>query len=367
MILATSNQRSLRVKSLRWAVILVVLTLLIGACKPSEVKDPNADVTLTGLVTGSDGSPVGGAEVTLSYHRSAFGFLETPEYRRTTTDPQGRYIYRLKGRDLNYEGGKVARHFRLESSLPDRTGPPAVEASFEVNRTRFPLDLRVWDARAEVSAAGVTWQKAGSEYGSGTGYGVSFETQRPGSVGHQGIWSEEREALPGSIDPRILEETRGVLRLQAKRKIKAPGGEVSMTYRSGPFEYQGPSGAPPSRGKGCFVEEGRRRRDLVPCPATDGVLSGADPSLKTEFRSPDPKGEKKVVVDMGAPTPVALVVARSCNCPVETSEDGRNWVSLGRAAQRTLEVSPPVNARFVRIEILPGQSATEISIWPPSE
>lgn len=358
---------AMRAKFVRWAVLFPALTLLLGACKPSEVKDPNADVMLTGVVTGPDGSPVGGAEVILSYHESVLGFLETPEYLRTTTDPQGRYIYRLKGRDLNYEGGKAARHFRLGSSLPDRSGLPQVEAFFKVNTTRFPLDLRVWDAGAEVSAAGVTWQATSKEHGSGTGYGVSFETERPGGVGSQGIWSKERGASSGSIDPRILEDTRGVLRLQAERKLKAPGDEVSMTYRSGPFEYQGPSGAPPSRGKGCFVEEGRQRRDLVPCPATDGVLSGADPSLKTEFRSPDPRGEKKVVVDMGAPTPVGLVVARNCDCPVETSEDGRNWVSLGMADQRTVEVRPPVSARFVRIEILPGESATEVSIWPPSE
>lgn len=363
MILAISNQRSLRSKSLRRVVLFMALTALLGACTPSEVEDPDAGVTLSGLLTGADGKPVGGAEITLSYHESVWSFLEDPEYRRATTDPQGRYIYRLKGRDLNYEGGEPARHFRLETSLSGQTGPPEVEASFEVNRTRFPLDLRVWDARAERSATGVYWQTAGSEYGSGTGYGVRFESLD----GNQGIWSKERGAHPGSIDPRILEDTRGVIRLQAERKIKAPGDEVSMTYRSGPFEYQGPSGAPPSRGKGCFVEESRRRRELVPCPATDGVLSRADPSLKTETRSPDPKGENKVVVDLGAPMPIGLVVARNCNCPMESSEDGRTWTSLGTANQYMVYVIPPVSVRFVRVEILPGQSATEISIWPPSE
>jgi hypothetical protein len=362
MILPRTGRRAMR-PSPRAVALIAALTLLLGACKPSEVKDPNADVTLTGLVVGPDGSPVGGAEVILSYRESTFGFLEPDEYQRTTTDPGGRYLYPLKGRDLNYETGKAARRFRLQSSLPDRKGLPEVEAFFEVNRTRFPLDLRIWDARAEVSAAGVDWQRAGREYGMGGGYGISFESED----GDEGFWTQERGAQPGSIDPRILEDTRGLVRLKAERIIKAEKDEIRMTYRSGPFVYQAPFGAPPSRGKACFVEDGGQRRDLVPCPATDGALYGADPSLKTEFRSPDPRGKKKVVIDMGAATPVGLIVARSCECPVDISEDGRTWSSLGLAKERTTLVSPAVSARFVRIEILPGQSATEISIWPPSE
>jgi len=77
--------------------------ILLAACRPSQVTDPDADITVSGVLYDSGGHPVPGTEVRLSFREYIFTLPPSPDITLTsTTDPAGRYSFALKGRDLNY-------------------------------------------------------------------------------------------------------------------------------------------------------------------------------------------------------------------------------------------------------------------------
>ena len=77
-----------------------------------------------------------------------------------------------------------------------------------------------------------------------------------------------------------------------------------------------------------------------------------------------------VVVDLGAPRPVSLVVARGFagQVLVELSDDGRSWRTVATSSGSAVALSVPgrPSARFVRLRSPVGLDeslATEVSVW----
>lgn len=152
-------------------------------------------------------------------------------------------------------------------------------------------------------------------------------------------------------------------------KVKdALGREIDLIVRSARLPYEGPSGAPPSRGARC---ESPGAGAQAPCSLTDGNFSKRfDPAACT----PPSPCSKYVLVDLGKSIPVNLVVLRGCDgtCTVEVSRDNKTWRKAGTTPQGGPNVAVPVQGtpatRFVRVTSSTTIAAlTEISVWDPAK
>lgn len=353
---------------------LIICLLLLAACSPSEITDPNADVTVSGTLLGNGDQPISGVEVRLSYRESVLSFLSSPSVLSTTTDPSGRYSFRLKGRDLNFPGQGGARTFTLTAQTPTALEPgttgPRTTTSFRINREQLPIDLRIWDAQPALGDDAVTWNPLRQDHGEGTAYSLVFDGERSAqaasthSTAFQ-VWSAETDAPSLPFDPRVLADTEGIIYLSAKRKGEAPGTTVTREYRAQTLFYTSQAGAPLSRGKPCHLEvDGERLDAPTACRATDGIATTSMAIPRAPQGEPDTR-ETRLVVDLGAPSRIDLVVVRDCECPVEISSDGSAWSPAGAIESGTLALDPPKVARFVRVNLDSG-SIGEIAIWPPT-
>lgn len=371
--------------SLRFVALLVTLLFVAAACKPSEVKDPDADVVVSGRLL-SDNSPVGNHLVRLRWEHAAFSFSNSTESIESNTDEDGRFTFELKGEQLNYPGRRGgARTFTLEARSADTTqgdtpSGPYTSAKFTINVVDLPMDLILWEANARQTRTGLAWQAPTQTLeGNQTEYEVRIDASQPESqndpqFAHYGVWHLKTTSSSPSIDPRIFEDTSGSFWIDANGETEVPGSNVRLELRSARFPYAGHAGAPPSRGATCYLDLGRHRFDFDPgpCPLTDGNFGTTYRTL-TSFANPEPTDPQTpdstptwAVIDLGAPTDVGLLVVRGCKCPVASSLDGRDWRSLASAEAYTTatEFDHPTRARYLRIR-LDSAGITEVSVWPP--
>lgn len=341
--------------------------ILLAACRPSQVTDPDADITVSGVLYDSGGHPVPGTEVRLSFREYIFTLPPSPDITLTsTTDPAGRYSFALKGRDLNYSNRGGARIFRLraETTEPAPGGGRGsrTTTSFRINREQLPIDLRLWDDRLSLDSAGLTWSPLGPEYGGGSGYSLVVDGRRSAAGSDHRVWSAETDSASLG-DLRVLEDTEGKVFLSATRQVPAPGTRLSIEYEAAVLPYRSPAGAPLSRGKPCWLDQGgKRKQPPTGCPVTDGNHQTGMQAEQAPESSPD-AGPAWIVIDLEELLQIDLVVVRHCECPVEVSADGSAWSPAGTIEQGALVLDPPPATRFVRVG--PGSgSIEEISIWP---
>lgn len=369
--------------NLRFLALLVTLLFVAAACKPSAVKDPDADVVVSGRLL-SNKSPVGNHLVRLTWKHAGFTFKNSTESVESNTDEDGRFTFELKGEQLNYPGrGGGARTFTLEARPADIShglAGPYASASFKINVVDLPIDLTLWEANARQTQTGLAWQALPQAVqGNQTGYELRVdafqpETRTDPESAHYGIWHVKTTSTSPSVDARIFEDTSGSFWIEATGETEAPGSKVRLESRSGRFPYAGPAGAPPSRGATCHLDLGRYRFDFdpAPCPLTDGSFDTTYGTL-TSFANPEPTDPETpsgtptwAVIDLGAPTDVGLLVVRGCKCPVASSLDGRDWRPLTSAEEyiTATEFDHPTRARYLRVR-LDSAGITEVSVWPP--
>lgn len=369
--MSVDSHRSARVSML--LILFVVLSCLLVACgPPSEVEDPKADVTISGRLLHGDGSPVTGTDVTLAFEDSPiFGKGHT---RVSTTDNNGAYSFQLKGKDLNYPDKGGVRRFDLFTYQKGAEGSrPGISIhNFVVNREQLQVDLQFWEPQTQMSDGKVSWGPLTSEQGTGSGYGLFFDARRDPPterVPFGSIWGVGTDEVSASVDPRVLEDTRGRFFLEAKRERKVPGTDLNISYLSDYFSYEGSAGPPFSRGRACYLQNGSSRQPLTPCPVTDGNLYQPALPIPTypgpnEMISPSPTPAPPwVVVDLGLSIRVELVVLRDCSCPVEVALDGNKWSSLGKPSKGVIVPVKPTVARFIRVRVSEPRQLPELSVW----
>lgn len=364
--------------------------VLVAACTPSKV-DPAADVRISGGVTRQDGSPVVAARVALSREPDAGELLAIfttlglaclddeadidacDDARITTAGPDGRFTYRIRGRDTQ---GSVGNASVL--ALATRAGPragqldgPATTVRFMVQTERVSIRLPLWEPRVRVAVEGrrgtVRWDavppRARPAPTGEIEQRVAFATSA-GDV----VWEIEGDGS-AVFDPRVLEDARGTTGVVGEASSidvsEAAGTRVAFTIRSPLLPFAGRAGAPVSRAAGCSVEtEAGDTIPHAPCALTDGRFGETfSPDLCTE--DPCRAVARAAVVDLGASRRIDLLVVRGCatRCVVETGTPGR-WVTAGIGAAESFALAPRAGtrARYVRV-VGSVASLREVSVW----
>ncbi|MHB8512709.1 MAG: discoidin domain-containing protein [Actinomycetota bacterium] len=380
-------------KRVTWVCAAALVAL--SACSTSNVN-PNASISITGSFLKQDGSPASGANVSLMRQAdlaeglAAFSSvgLECLADKRTlstcshgtnsTLDSQGRFTFKLKGSDTQGFLGNAAT-LDLTSVLP-RSGSEydgaATTIRFQVQVDALEFPLRFWqptvDAVVNAQGVRVSWSELPSNVVpssiplSRLSYDVTFDTPQA-----DGVWTQPAQQGSITVDPRVLEDSSGTLAVVAHANaVPVPdilGRAVDIILRSARFAYQGPAGAPESRGASCAMQLGDN--SLVyqtQCTLTNGTFDHlwfppAQPSVGAT-------GQPAAVIDLGRSKPVSFVVVRGCStgCAISISDDAHTWrqvvdpVSVDNLAA-TIAGTP--SARYVRVQ---GQSVTslrQVSVW----
>jgi hypothetical protein len=371
--------------------------LLLAACTRSQV-DPGATVTVTGTLQDQAGEPVAGRKVVLAPQTQVSELLggtlftalslgtvcladSPPEpcatFLRNSESVDsgggGAFSFSLEGSEVRTFFGN-ARALGVSAGLTAPAGTvegPALLHTFTAQTTELDLGpLRFWEPRVTLGTGSAEWDPASSDFGSGSGYQLEFTSGDGGP-----IWSSSSRAARVEYDPRVLEDSGGLVSVTARRRGVAMGTTTESSLRSAQFAFRGDAGAPPSRGKPCSVQSGDGPGVVVPsCGATDGRLSepakfpAPGPSAASGGTAgPAPAEPQWAVIDLGAPVGVSLVVLRGCACTVESSLDGTRWSTMGEVDRSDAGVTPSrgTRARFVRVGG-EGQSLSalrEISVW----
>jgi hypothetical protein len=171
-----------------------------------------------------------------------------------------------------------------------------------------------------------------------------------------------------TVDPRVLED-------RPTRVVSSGSADVTVRHRDGRTIYHqrvatatvpfAGTLVPLSRAKPCRAPDDA----LVGCPLTDGDLT-----TRTDLSGP-------VTVDLGAPTPVGLVIVRGSTgifdaegLRIEGSDDGTRWLALrprpldgdlGWSAAAPGGSTP--SFRYLRASNGKlGLDLAEISVWAPT-
>jgi hypothetical protein len=346
------------------AVCALAISLVLAGCgSPDDAVDLEADVTVEGRLLDGRGEPLKQRPVQLSYPEYAPGFLDNrpgpPVSRQRITDEDGRFIFKLKGREIVYPRCCEARPITIDSS-PFRPGFRASgafsSATFEVQETGAAVDLRLWEPEIVTAGGKVTWNPPSPDSSPEAAYEVNLELLPPfpGSTYFGTAWTAPATGQSAELDLRRLEDAKGRVVLRANREVDG----VSYSYRSADLDLEGTTGAPASRGRGCVLETQAGIEALSPCPVTDGNLVAED----MPFGEVGEVG-RWVRLDLGAPVKIGTVFARSCGvCEVQASPDGVRWSSLGTGDVVTANQS--IRARFVRVGLIPNYDGPpEVSVW----
>jgi hypothetical protein len=370
------------------AFIAVVLVFALAGCAASKV-DPKATVDLHGGLRQPGGAPAAGLKVglfrtpdpaeLLTVGLTAGSALVTclsdnglpicKTVQQQTTDTKGVYHFRMRGEDVQGFFGQ-ASGFSLATTLSGPAGP-GVETSFAIQRTNLAVpDLTFWQPR-EIRAGSdgrVSW----SALSGGGSYAAEF------SAGNAQIWRQEA-ASGDRVDLRALEDVRADFRVSTTMSTSGPDTSFDTTYRSQRVAAPAGPGAPPSRGKVCFVQGETAPVRLDPCPVTNARFDDNVGAQKCEQSSkqtaPPCRANTAVWVDLGSSQPVGTVFARGISIAqvsLDTSEDGVHWtqrkVVRPENAFEKISLDQPVSARFVRLSSpdTTGQivALTEFSVWP---
>lgn len=373
----------------RLLLVLVSFSALL-ACTSSQVE-PDAPVTLRGTVEAPSGVPTGEVDVGLVKLADvgelvfgstlAIGTLgavcltdDAPavcgDAREADVGADGAYSFQLEGSDTQGSVGQ-ASDFDLTATAPRPDGGEYVTSTrFEIQTEQLELPrLGFWDATLTVSADAATiraeWPALPASLGESPSYSLRFldTGADPGAL----VWNVPTASPGQQVDRRLLEDRRGRVELGATTENDGPDTTFRTTHFAAPSSFEGP-GPAPSRGLACAATtDDGQTRPLEPCPLTDGAL------YEPAGFSAEGTVFSGAYVDLGAPQPVGLVVARGAIGPVtvETSPDARTWQTAGTSSGRLVAVTPPrpVEARYVRVRTSNGtdlSNLAEISIWPRS-
>lgn len=374
------------------AALAVVILLLASGCTPSEV-DPNARIDIAGVIERQNGRPADGVRVALSREvdfGEAFTVFATLGLacvdqhtcrgaRVTRTGPDGRFAYRLTGRDTQGSIGSASTMV-----LTSELGPRPREATgaittyrFQVQTEKLVLPLWFWEPSIEGATgsfgARVTWTAVpGRALPPGIG-GGSLEYAIEFRRGDEVVWTVDRARSGFAFDPRVLEDTTGnasvYATLEGERVSDELGRSIDIVMRSGARPYEA-AGAPLTRGMGCSVTDGEGRSiPISPCGLTDGDLSEEfNPAVCAGASGCTEPTHLSTVIDLGARRSLSLVVVRGCadRCTLETSRNTRTWRAAGVAGAENvaLKLAPPVSARYLRVSApVSIAGLREISAW----
>ncbi len=374
----------------------LVLLLVLAACTASRVK-PSADITIEGSVQRANGRPVADMRVSLAREGDAgdvfiavtsiglacLGAEPRPAVcdraRTTTTDADGRFDYRLKGRDTQATFGTSAvmgLTTALQAKELEADGS-STTYRFHAQTERLDLPVRLWeptlDARTGSFGARVTFPRVPPGFLPGELRRVSFEYAISFVRGRESVWLIDPATTSTRFDPRVLEDSTGTMRVIGKVNSvdvsDVLGDEVAVALRSGSREYASPLDAPPSRGKSCSVLDAQGRPvTQAPCRLTDGDFGKEfRPVVCVNSNDCTEPVHRVAMIDMGAAGPVDLMVVRGCRhggCRVEVSSDAKRWRMAGLTAEEQAAISTAGerSARYVRVS---GSVdfLTEVSVW----
>lgn len=368
--------------------LVTVLGLAATGCGFSSV-DPNSSVSISGRALDASGEPLAKTHVLLIRQAdigqvvfgsiltvgtlSAICFTPSPpaicdKARVTTTDADGRYHFDLKGSDTQ---GSLGTEATMNVVFSDRSARTSTTVSFgaEDNAVTVP-DARLWDLAAKVSGGAgrieVSWRPLSKGAGSRTSYSVQLYDAAKGAV----LWSQPASGRRTDIDPRLLEDHKGLVAVNASTELSGGkgAGKVRASYLSARLPVTATAGAPPSRGRPCAALVGPAATATKigsACAETDGDLSG--PAGLTAGAGKTVSG---VVVDLGRIRPVSLVVARGFGGQflVEVSTDGTTFGTVATGSGQAYAVRPDARprARYVRLRSPVGLDeslSSEVSVW----
>ena len=375
--------------ALRRALVLGAAAAVAAGCSDRSRVDPAAPVVVAGVVRAPDGSPLAGRPVRMGggvgTDEGLFAVLTlglgcttgacTGAVFDATTAADGSYRFQVAGRDTQSTFGQALSQLVSVSAAPtgSQVSGAAASARFrvQVEDVRLPV-LELVDPGLAVEG--------------GTDVVARWSTTRPGPYE---VTFEQAEAVPvwlttvnegaASVDPRVLEDTRGRVVVSGGSTDAGEGSDVVLRWRSPGVGYVAGAGPPPSRGRPCRVvdEAGAVRASTGACAVTDGDLATLDPTVlpcapagggtavSAAPASSCPRAAG-VLVDLGRPLPVEVVVVRGCDggCAVEVSDDGTAFRPAGAVSHRFGTVGldgRPVVA--VRVSHAAGGGLREVSVW----
>lgn len=341
------------------------------------IREPGSSVQLSGRLLTHKGKPVAGATVTLERNQDAlfpgFCFFGCPPVPACAFDARG--ASSTDGRFF-LEMCRPARDLSLRLTPPGGDGEVYLPLFVKPDRLLLPV-LRLWKPGLtfDPSSGVVSWRELPARgYGRLDRYELTFRS----GAGPDGIvnamWFMWDAWARDEIDVRVLEDTSGEIDVAAHTavRVRPPcrptcSAVFRPSFTSGSVPYRGP-GAPPSRGKPCFVGE-PGRGPLNPCYLTDGrfFYRGFDSACTEEV--PCGSDARWFGIDNGSRRRIDLVVARDCAfCRVFVSADGRTWREVPRTRDdQSLEqvsVFEPDRSRPVRyVRVTDPEDLTELSYW----
>lgn len=372
--------------------------VLATACTASEV-DPDARIDIGGTVRRQNGDGAKAVRVGLSREAdlgevfavfTTFGLACIDAHttvclgsRVTRTDDAGSFDYELRGKDTQGIVGQASTMV-LTSQLgprPTEAVGPIATYRFQVQTEKLNLPVAFWEPSLDGSTgsfgARVTWTAVpGRVLPPGLGsaapeYALEFRR------GNENVWRVDPARSGFAFDARLLEDASGtgsvVAALDGEKVSDEHGRSIDVVLRSGSRYFEGPAGAPPSRGTGCSVPDERGRPVVQsPCLLTDGSFEdGFTPSVcRGETGCVEPSA-RSTTIDLRTVRALTLVAVRGCSarCMVETSKNARTWRTAGVADSENaaLILRPAVSARYLRVSSSVSVAGLrEVSAWTGS-
>jgi hypothetical protein len=360
---------------------------LLAACSEQSNVDPDAAVTVRGVVRDSNGAPLVDRPVRLGSGvtdlEGAAGALTVglfcldgacsgDSFDATTAD-DGTFSIELTGSDTQSSFGEATSFLLSTSASPRGASPagPAISARFRIQTTDVVLpDLDLLDPSPTLEAAGgavaMAWDAAMAP-GPTT---VSFVDPEGTTV-----WQAQADT-PLSFDGRVLEDAFGQATVSGSRADAIEGSDVTISWRSSSVAFRGGFGPPPSRGASCelYAADGTMQA-IDDCGLTDGALGrGAVPASVCPDE-PDVStttacaAATRVRVRFPSPIPADLVVVRGCADPCRAAvvPDG---------ATESIDAGPMVagfgtamldGAAVAAVDIATPDvpALAEVSVWSP--
>jgi len=363
---------------------MLALLLSAAACGEQSRVDPEAAVTVTGLVVAPDGAAAVGRAVRLgtgiTVGEGAFAVLTvglscttgacTGNVRDSTTDAAGRYEFEIQGKETQSSFGEAVSVLVSASGRPagDQLSGPVTSARFRVQTEQVGLPaLELVDPGLVLEAtAGVTARWSSPRPGP---YELTFE---------QGlevpVWLARTAESAAAVDARVLEDTSGRAVVAGGYEEAIEGSQVEVRWRSPGTPYAAGAGAPPSRGRPCqFVDAaGVVGEATAACGLTDADLASVAVAPPMCAKPSDDRAcdvAVAAIVDLGEPVRAELVVVRGCEggCAVEVSGDGTTFWPAGSSSDGFGAVAldgQPVRA--VKVGLGSGIGLREVSVWGPA-
>jgi hypothetical protein len=347
---------------------------------PSRV-DPEAKITVFGLVVDAEGRPVEGARVSVNASGDLSDFIPFACLvgcsldEDTETGDDGRFEVEFTGRDSQTPLGGARQLAATVADTgplpPGAVGAGSVAALFRVQTEQVGLpDLLVWRPTIWVHGTGQT--RALTVFPEPP-LGREMRLTIRDAQGNP-LAPEQKVGHTDKIDARLIED------FDVRVDITASGdsGGARVVHSSPVFAFRDAgAGPPPSRGATCrrYDEKGRLRT-FDPCPVTDGNLLTLAPPVAADCADVPPDqhstcltAAERLELDLGERRPLRLVVVRGTRfgtLTVSTSNDGRTWSDPVprdvRPGELVATVRPPAGrARYVRVT--GAGNASEVSVW----